>query len=170
VAGSVKNRSTGIIMLDLFSIRNEQEFYQALATEAIKATAEKIIGWIELRKQFLKHITPRISGADPAQDFDISFEWKELEKNCREVLNLPKKIAEAKNIQLIVCSDEFQLKRSSLMNNPVTFRILIRYTSCGSGKTSCAGKQKLADMGTWLDLYKLFTFSSINCFTIFSSS
>jgi hypothetical protein len=54
VAGSVKNRSTGIIMLDLFSIRNEQEFYQALATEAIKATAGKIIGWIELRKTVFK--------------------------------------------------------------------------------------------------------------------
>ena len=96
-------------MLDLMSIRNEEEFYKALATETIKATSNKLTEWVETGKEFLKHITPKISlGTDPMQDFDISFEWEELEKNYKEILNLPQEIAKKKNLDLIICIDEFQ--------------------------------------------------------------
>ncbi len=109
VATNIGNRNTKIIMLDLMSIRNEEEFYKVLATETIKATSNKLTEWIETGKEFLKHITPKISlGTDPMQDFDISFEWKELEKNYREILNLPQKIAKKKKLNLIICIDEFQ--------------------------------------------------------------
>ncbi len=96
-------------MLDLMSIRNEEEFYKVLATETIKATSNKLTEWIETAKEFLKHLTPKISlGKDPLQDFDISFEWKELENNYKEVLNLPQKIAKKKKLHLVICIDEFQ--------------------------------------------------------------
>ena len=109
VTENVRSRNTRVIMLDLLSIRNEEEFYKVLAKETIKATSNKLTEWIETGKEFLKHITPKISlGTDPAQDFDISFEWKELEKNYAEILNLPQKIAKKKKLHLIVCIDEFQ--------------------------------------------------------------
>ena len=109
ITEQISNRSTRVIMLDLLSIRNEEEFYKALAKETIKATSNKLTEWIETGRQYLKHITPKISvGIDPAQDFDISFEWKELEKNYAEILNLPQKIAKKKKLHLIVCIDEFQ--------------------------------------------------------------
>lgn len=109
VVTEISSRNTKIIMLDLMSIRNEEEFYKVLATETIKATSNKLTEWIETGKEFLKHITPKISiGTDPTQDFDISFEWKELEKNFREILNLPQKIAKKKKLNLIICIDEFQ--------------------------------------------------------------
>jgi uncharacterized protein len=109
VTENVRSRNTRVIMLDLLSIRNEEEFYKVLAKETIKATSNKLTEWIETGKEFLKHITPKISlGTDPTQDFDISFEWKELEKNYAEILNLPQKIAKKKKLHLIVCIDEFQ--------------------------------------------------------------
>ena len=109
VVTGISSRNTKIIMLDLMSIRNEEEFYKALATETIKATSNKLTEWIETVKEFLKHITPKISlGTDPMQDFDISFEWKELEKNYKEILNLPQKIAKKKKLHLVICIDEFQ--------------------------------------------------------------
>jgi len=109
VTTGIRSRSTRIIMLDLLSIRNEEEFYKVLATETIKATSNKLTEWIETGKEFLKHITPKISlGTDPMQDFDISFEWNELEKNYKEILNLPQKIAKKKKLHLIICIDEFQ--------------------------------------------------------------
>ena len=109
ITEQISNRSTRVIMLDLLSIRNEEEFYKALAKETIKATSHKLTEWIDTGRQFLKHITPKISvGIDPTQDFDISFEWKELEKNYAEILNLPQKIAKKKKLHLIVCIDEFQ--------------------------------------------------------------
>lgn len=109
VTENIRNRNTRVIMLDLMSIRNEEEFYKVLAKETIKATSNKLTEWIETGREFLKHITPKISlGTDPTQDFDISFEWKELEKNYAEILNLPQKIAKKKKLHLIVCIDEFQ--------------------------------------------------------------
>src|SRR6266496_2512169 len=109
VTEGMHNRSTRVIMIDLLGIRSEEEFYKVLAKETIKATSNKLTEWIETGRAFLKHITPKISlGTDPTQDFDISFEWKELEKNYAEILNLPQKIAKKKKIHLVVCIDEFQ--------------------------------------------------------------
>lgn len=109
VAAQVKSRQIKVVSIDLLSIRNEEEFYKALAAETIKATSTKLTEWIQNGKQFFKHITPKISlGADPSQDFEISFEWKEMEKNYKEILNLPQRIAVAKGWRLIVCIDEFQ--------------------------------------------------------------
>ena len=109
VGSAIKSRTTKVIMLDLMGIRNEEEFYKVFAAETIKSTSGKLTEWIETGKQFLKHITPKISvGTDPMQDFEISFEWKELEKNYKELLNLPQTIAAAKNLRLVVCIDEFQ--------------------------------------------------------------
>ncbi|MBA3674909.1 MAG: ATP-binding protein [Chitinophagaceae bacterium] len=120
VGNALKNRNTKVIMLDLMGIRNEEEFYKVFAAETIKATSGKLTEWIETGKQFLKHITPKISvGTDPMQDFEISFEWKELEKNYKELLNLPQTIAAAKNMRLIICIDEFQA--CATFKNPQLF-------------------------------------------------
>jgi uncharacterized protein len=90
-------------------VRNEEEFYKQFASETIKSTSNKLSEWIQTGKEFLKHITPKISvGSDPTTDFEISFEWREIEKHYKEILNLPEKIAEKKNLHLIICIDEFQ--------------------------------------------------------------
>jgi len=125
VAAEIKSRNTKVIMLDMLSIRDEEEFYKTLTGETIKATSNKLTEWIETGKQFLKHITPKISvGTDPMHDFEINFERKELEKNYKEVLNMPQKIAEAKNMHLIICIDEFQ--NFSAFKEPQLFQKRLR--------------------------------------------
>ena len=47
-------------------------------------------------------------GIDPVNDLSISFDWEEVKKSPEEILNLPEKICKEKNIQLVVCIDEFQ--------------------------------------------------------------
>ena len=109
VGVDLHTRSTRIIHIDLLSIRNEEEFYKLFAAETIKATSNKLTEWIQTGKEFFKHIVPKISvGADPLNDFEISFDWKELEKNYREILNLPQQIAKKKKLHIIICIDEFQ--------------------------------------------------------------
>ncbi len=109
VAVSLHGRQTKIVMIDMMGIRNEEGFYKALATATVKATSNKVEEWIATCKQYLKNVTPKISvGSDPMQELEISFEWKSLEKNYPEILNLPEKIALAKNIKIIICLDEFQ--------------------------------------------------------------
>lgn len=109
VAAAIRTRERRVVMMDLMSIRNEEEFYRVLATETMKATSSKLGEWVQVGKEFLKHISPKITiGPDPVQDLEISFEWKEVEKNYKEILNLPEMIAKKKNIRIVICIDEFQ--------------------------------------------------------------
>jgi uncharacterized protein len=109
VAEEIKTRQVRVVMIDMLRIRNEEDFYRAYASAVIKATSGKVSEWVEVGKQFLKNIAPKISiGTDPMQDIEISFDWKSIEKNYREILNLPEKIAVAKDISIIICLDEFQ--------------------------------------------------------------
>ncbi len=95
--------------LDLFRIRTEEEFYKRYATEIIKSTSGKLDEWIESTKNFLGRLSPSFSfGTDPANDFKLSFGVSSNELDVEEILNLPEKIATKKNIQIIVCIDEFQ--------------------------------------------------------------
>lgn len=109
VASLITQKNVRVVFIDLLGVRNEEEFYKEFAAETIKATSSKLNDWIQTGKEFLKQITPKISiGTDPTTDFEISFEWKELDKHYKEILNLPQKIAEKKQLHLIICIDEFQ--------------------------------------------------------------
>lgn len=96
--------------IDLFKIRNEEDFYSSYANAVIKSVSSKTDEWIALTKSFLSRITPRISlGTDPSvSDFEINFDLKGIKQNYEEVLNFPEKIAEKKGMNIIVCLDEFQ--------------------------------------------------------------
>lgn len=96
-------------LIDLFSIRSEEEFYEAFAREIIQATSGKLEEWIQNTKSFFKNLVPRISiGADPVADFSISFDLKEIKKHKSEILNLPSKVAQKKQKRIIIYIDEFQ--------------------------------------------------------------
>jgi hypothetical protein len=102
-----KNKKT--VLIDMFSISNEEEFLETFAEEIIKASATKLEEWISNTKEFFKHIIPSINlGSDPYNDFSLNFSWNELKKNKNEILNLPETIAQKKNISFIISIDEFQ--------------------------------------------------------------
>jgi len=104
-----KNKQIKFCFIDLFSVRGEEEFYQVFATELLKATSTKWEDWAENGKKFINKLIPRFQvGIDPINDFTVSFNWKELRKGGEEILNLPEKISKEKNIQIVVCIDEFQ--------------------------------------------------------------
>ncbi|WP_276500427.1 AAA family ATPase [Terrimonas pollutisoli] len=104
-----KEKKTKTVIIDLFSVSNEQEFLESFAREVIKASSSRWQEWMTSGKDFFKKLLPKLSlGMDPATDFSLSFDWKELKKNSDEVLNLPETIAQNKGIKMIVCLDEFQ--------------------------------------------------------------
>jgi len=129
--------------LDLMKIMNEEEFYKSFAQEIIKQTLTKPEEIWQIIKTFFKRVTPKISfGSDPINDFEISFELKNIEKEFDEILDLPEHIAEQKNIKIIVCIDEFQ--DFGNFTNPALFQKRLRsvfqhhkrtsYCFCGSKK------------------------------------
>ncbi len=125
VARQVNNTKTVVVSIDLFSVRNEEEFYTLFSTALIKSTSNKVESWIETAKKYLKQITPKFSlGIDPMQDFEISLEIGSLEKNYREILQLPEKIAKEKKIRIVICIDEFQ--NTAVFNEPLLFQKRLR--------------------------------------------
>ncbi len=104
-----KSKKIKFCFIDLFKIRDEEDFYTVFANTVIKASSSKTAEWTALAKTFLGGVTPRISfGTDPVNDFEISFNLKGIEKNFEDILQLPEKIAQKKGIDIVVCIDEFQ--------------------------------------------------------------
>lgn len=97
------------VFIDVFQCKSEYEFYHAFAAAVIKQTSTKLDEWIETAKTFLGNITPRFSfGSDPMNDFSLSFEWSPKDETEADILQLPERIAQSKNVHLVVCIDEFQ--------------------------------------------------------------
>ena len=109
VAQLSQDNKRKVVYIDIFSCRTENEFYRLFATSILKQTSSKWEEWIENTKQFLSHINPKISiGADPMNDFSISFEYNMQNNTENDILQLPEKIAIEKGIQIVICIDEFQ--------------------------------------------------------------
>ncbi len=97
------------VIIDLFTIGSEEEFYEVFAREVIKASSSKWQDWLQSGKDFFKQLVPKLSiGIDPVNDFSLSFDWNELKKHRDEILNLPESIALKNNTRFIICIDEFQ--------------------------------------------------------------
>lgn len=120
-----ENEGLTVLFIDAFSLRDPSEFYATLATGVLKATSGKIELWIDLVKRFLSRLTPKFSfGADPLNSFELSFELDEIEKGYREILDLPEKIADEKNIRIVICIDEFQ--NTALFQDSLLFHKRLR--------------------------------------------
>ncbi len=125
VAGRLKSSDTIVVTLDLFPIRNEEEFYTRFSTAVIKSTSGKVEAWMGLAKKYLKQISPKFSfGADPIQDFEMTLEWESVQKNYKEILALPERIAKEKRINIVICIDEFQ--NVSNFSDPKLFQKRLR--------------------------------------------
>lgn len=111
VADKLKKEDPGFVFcfVDLFNIRSEQEFYEALSRQVLKSTNNNLNEIGKTVTHFFKHLIPKISfSPDPSTDIAVSFRHDEIKKHYSEVLNLPEKIAQKKKIKIIVCIDEFQ--------------------------------------------------------------
>lgn len=118
---SKENKEIRFCFIDLFNTRSEQEFYDYFATEVLKASFSKWDERIENAKTFFKQILPKFSfGLDPNEQFSVTFDWESIAKNPQEILDLPEIISKTKNIQLVICLDEFQ--NLSFFDDPLDFQ------------------------------------------------
>jgi len=98
-----------ICQTDLFNVRSEADFYAHLATGVMRATMSKWDDWVEAAGRFLGHLRPRVTiSPDPTQTISLDIDWQEAAKDPDEVLDLVEKIAQSKDLRVVVCIDEFQ--------------------------------------------------------------
>lgn len=104
-----KHKNVKFCFIDLFSTRNEEEFYSYFATEVIKASYSKWDERIEKTKDFFKQLSPKFTFSPTDNtEFTLTFDWKTVKQNPQEILQLPELISKTKKIHLIICLDEFQ--------------------------------------------------------------
>lgn len=120
-----KDKSIRVVMIDLFNIRSEEEFYKVLLEELLRSVSGKIDQAVQYIKGFMKQWVPRITfSPDSSQEFSLGLDWKELKKQPDEILNLAEKIAASKEFKVVVCIDEFQ--NISHFENPLAFQKKLR--------------------------------------------
>ena len=113
------------VFIDIFQCKSEWDFYHAFATAVIKQTATKLEEWVEMAKTFLASISPKFTfGPDPINDFSFTFDWDKKDDSVMDILQLPEKIAQKRDIQLLVCIDEFQ--QMAEFGDAVTFQKRLR--------------------------------------------
>jgi hypothetical protein len=111
VARRWEDQSEGqkIVMIDLFRIRNEQEFYETLIERVVQETYSTVEQWMRFITQNVKQLRPKIE-LDPHSDigFTVTMDTVDQKESKVEILDLAQRIAEEKDMQLVIALDEFQ--------------------------------------------------------------
>ena len=98
-----------VVYLDIFSCRDERDFYDAFAAAVLRQTSSKLEEWLDTARQFLSRLSPKVTfGTDPMTDFSLSLDLNPQSREVDEILDLPEKIARKKGCNIVVCIDEFQ--------------------------------------------------------------
>ncbi|WP_286846489.1 AAA family ATPase [Proteiniphilum sp. UBA5463] len=104
-----QNDTLKVCFIDIFNYRNENEFYLALANEVLKSTSSEWEELVQNAKTFLSRLIPSVSfSPDKQTELSFGIGWDEMQKHPDEILDLAEKIAHRKEINIIVCIDEFQ--------------------------------------------------------------
>ena len=109
VAGMEASKELLVVRMDIFSCRNEYDFYNIFSEAILKQTASQIEEWKDLAKGFIERLAPKISmSPDPLSEYSLSLGITSKTHTPEEVLQLPETIAQRKGCQIVVCIDEFQ--------------------------------------------------------------
>ncbi len=104
-----RDRHLRFAFIDFFNIRTEEDFLEKYSREIIRCSISKKEELLHSGEEFFQKITPSFSfGADPLNDFSVSFTWNDAFKTKDEIINLPETIARKRGIKIVVCIDEFQ--------------------------------------------------------------
>lgn len=122
---SKQNKKLRFCFIDLFNIRNEEHFYQVLAQELIIISASKWEERIENTKKFISQFIPKITySLDINNEFALGLDWKEVQKQPEQIIQLAEKIAIEKGIKIVLCIDEFQ--NIAEFDTPLAFQKKLR--------------------------------------------
>lgn len=109
VAGMVASKELLVVKMDVFSCRNEYDFYNVFSESILKQTASKIEEWKDVAKGFIERLAPKISmSPDAISEYSLSLGITAKTHSPEEVLQLPEAIAQRKACHILICIDEFQ--------------------------------------------------------------
>lgn len=104
-----KDKNLRFCFVDLYNVRTEEQFYQLLAQEVLRASSSKLEELMNTAKRYLGQLVPRITlNPDLNSEISLGLDWHEVKKQPDEILNLAENISKEKKLNFIICIDEFQ--------------------------------------------------------------
>jgi hypothetical protein len=120
-----KDKNLRFCLIDLYNVRSEEQFYQLLAQEVLRASSSKMAELMEYAKKFMGKFIPKITfSPEPNSEFKLGIDWQEVKKHPDDILNLAENIAKEKKLKFIICMDEFQ--NISDFENPLALQKKLR--------------------------------------------
>lgn len=109
VMGLVQTEGLKVVFVDVFKCKTPIEFSEAVASAVLSQTASRAEEFIENAKAFLGRINFGVNlSSDPMSSLDIKLGLTDDKTDISNALQMPQKIAQKKNIRIVVCIDEFQ--------------------------------------------------------------
>ena len=76
-----RDKNIRFAFIDFFNIRTEEDFLEKYSREIIRCSISKKEDLLNSGKEFFQKISPSFSfGADPINDFSVSFNWQDVFK------------------------------------------------------------------------------------------
>lgn len=109
VMKQVQSEELKVVFVDVFKCKSPIEFAETVASAVLSQTATKAEEFIENAKAFLGRINFGVNlSPDPMSSFDIRLGLVDDKSDISNALNIPERIAQKKNIKILICIDEFQ--------------------------------------------------------------
>ena len=106
------DRSGGplFVRLNAFGCKTPEEFYAMLAKGVMRDLSSSFDNLVSNAKDFLSKLAPKVSIADPAGQYEVTFGvgYDSEGSFTPDILDLPQRLAEKRNRDVVVCIDEFQ--------------------------------------------------------------
>lgn len=119
------NEKVKFVIIDMFKLRDEQDFLKVYLNSILKVTSTKVDEFFDSAKRFFSRLTPKFSfSTDAFNDFQVNFDMEPTEMDFEKIIDYSEKIAKEKNINLVVCIDEFQ--NLSHFKEPLKFQKKLR--------------------------------------------
>jgi len=97
------------VFADVFMAKTPEEFCEILGNAVLKQSTTAINEFIDNAKRFLGRINLGVNlSPDPLNPIKVQFGLNDEQQTIEDILNLPEKIAEKKDMHIVVCIDEFQ--------------------------------------------------------------
>ena len=110
VGDEVKTDKLLVVYIDIFSCRDEYDFYNKFAEQILTQTENRFEKWKDLAFDFIARLSPKINYSVDGgfNEYSVSLGITQKSHKPEEVLQLPQIIAQKKNCDILVCIDEFQ--------------------------------------------------------------
>lgn len=106
---SARDPKLRFCFVDMFNIRVEEDFYVSLLQNVIKSVSSGVEDAVGLFSSVFADVKPRIEFGAGLPDLRIGLDRDTVRRYRDLILDLPQKLADERDVKLVVCVDDFHM-------------------------------------------------------------